>query len=60
VRKTLYVIVVLKTREELANSFTAKIKQLCSYDCPFIVSAPVTQGNLDFLAWTDAETASDH
>lgn len=50
---------ILKTREDLVQRLTAKIKQLHSYDCPCVVALPITEGNPDFLAWIDAETTRD-
>lgn len=48
--------IILKSREDLVEPLTAKIKQLHSYDCPCVVAVPITQGNPDFLAWIAAET----
>ncbi len=48
---------VLKTRSELVDALTAKVKALHSYDCPCVVALPIEGGNPEFLAWIDAETA---
>lgn len=48
--------IILKTREDLVEALTAKIKQLHSYDCPCVVAVPITHGNPDFLKWIATET----
>ena len=50
-------IVIAKTRETLVETLTARVKEVHSYDCPCVVTLPITGGNPDFLAWIDAETA---
>ncbi|MBM3565604.1 MAG: divalent-cation tolerance protein CutA [Alphaproteobacteria bacterium] len=47
---------ILKTRDDLVSTLTARIKALHSYSCPCVVAWPVTQGNPDFLAWIASET----
>ena len=49
------VILIAKTREALVPELTEKVKELHSYDCPCIVSLPVSGGNKAFLDWI-AET----
>ena len=46
-----------KTRADLVEPLTAKIKALHSYTCPCVIALPITGGNADYLAWIDAETA---
>ena len=48
---------ILKTRVELIEPLTARIKALHSYTCPCIVALPVAGGNAAFLDWVRAETA---
>jgi periplasmic divalent cation tolerance protein len=31
---------------------------LHSYDCPCVVSWPITGGNVDFIRWIESETAA--
>ena len=45
-----------KTRADLVESLTAKVKALHSYACPCVIALPITGGNADYLAWIDAET----
>ncbi len=49
---------VLKTRADLVEALTAKVKELHSYDCPCVVALPIEGGNPAFLAWIDAETSA--
>jgi periplasmic divalent cation tolerance protein len=49
---------LLKTRRELIDRATARIKALHSYTVPCVVALPVVGGNPDFLAWIAAETVS--
>ena len=46
-----------KTRADLVEPLTAKVKALHSYACPCVIALPITGGNPDYLAWIDAETA---
>ena len=45
------VILIAKTRRALVQELTEKVKDLHSYDCPCIVSLPVSGGNPAFLEW---------
>lgn len=47
---------ILKTRADLVEALTAKVKELHSYDCPCVVALPIEAGNSEFLAWIDSET----
>ncbi len=51
------VSMILKTREELVERLIEKVKTIHSYDCPCVVSLPITRGNKDFLNWIDEETS---
>ena len=46
-----------KTRSDLVEPLTAKVKALHSYTCPCVIALPITGGNPDYLAWIDAETS---
>ena len=49
-------VLVLKTRAELVEAATARLRALHSYACPCVVALPIVAGNPDFLAWIGAET----
>ena len=49
---------ILKTRAELVDALTAKVKELHSYDCPCVVALPIDAGNPEFLAWIEADTTA--
>ena len=51
------VSLLVKTREELVDKVVEKVKEIHSYDCPCVVSIPISGGNPAFLDWIDAETA---
>lgn len=50
------VALVLKTRRDLVDAATARIKALHSYDCPCVVALDITGGNPEFLNWIINET----
>ncbi len=47
------VALILKTSNDLVERVVAKIRQLHSYDCPCVISLPITGGNPDFLDWLE-------
>ena len=47
---------ILKTRSDLVERLTARVKDLHSYGCPCIVALPIAAGNPDFLRWIAEET----
>ncbi len=49
--------IFLKTRADLADRATARIKQLHSYDTPCIVRWDITGGNEAYLAWVGEQVA---
>ena len=48
-------ILIAKTTEEKLPVLVEKVKSLHSYDCPCIVSLPVSGGNAAFLQWVAGE-----
>lgn len=50
------VALVLKTRADLVEALTARVRELHSYDCPCVVALPIDGGNPAFLSWIAAET----
>ncbi len=49
--------VIFKTRAELFEKVREDICALHSYECPCIVSWPITQGHEPFLDWIGLETS---
>ncbi len=49
------VIIIAKTIESRVPELIEKVKTLHSYECPCIVSLPVSTGNKPFLDWIEAE-----
>ena len=49
------VAVLLKTRRDLTDAVTERIKSLHSYDLPCVISLPIQGGNPDFLSWLQGE-----
>jgi periplasmic divalent cation tolerance protein len=48
---------ILKTRGELIEPLTARLRDLHPYECPGVVALPIAAGNPAYLAWIAAETA---
>ena len=51
-------VLILKTRAELVERLTARIKELHSYECPCVVALPIAAGNPAYLGWIAGETES--
>ena len=51
-------VLIAKTQDSLAETATARIKALHSYEVPCVVVLPISGGNEDFLQWIEAETGS--
>ena len=45
------VVLIAKTTEGRVPALIEKVKSLHSYECPCIVSIPVSGGNQEFLNW---------
>lgn len=50
-------VLVAKTRQDLVERVIERVKTLHSYDCPCVVSWPITQGNPAYLKWIEDETS---
>lgn len=50
-------VLIAKTRADLVERLTAKVRELHGYDCPCIVALPISGGNPAFLEWIAAETS---
>ena len=49
-------VLIAKTTESLAPALTERVQALHSYDCPCVVTLPISGGNADFLDWIAAQT----
>ncbi|UCD80714.1 MAG: divalent-cation tolerance protein CutA [Desulfobacterales bacterium] len=49
------VVLIAKTTEDRVPALIDKVKALHSYDCPCILTIPVSGGNQAFLDWVAAE-----
>ena len=52
------VVVLAKTREELLPEFIRRVREVHTYECPCIVSWPLTGGHQAFLDWIGQETGT--
>ncbi len=49
------IVMIAKTTEDRVPQLVEKVKSLHSYECPCIVSIPVSGGNQAFLDWIAEE-----
>lgn len=56
VQEDVEAVIVMKTRGDLVQALTSRVRDLHSYQCPCVVAVPIEGGNAEFLAWIDAET----
>ena len=49
------VVMIAKTTEEQVPELIKKVESMHSYDCPCIVSLPITGGHQPFLKWIAGE-----
>jgi periplasmic divalent cation tolerance protein len=52
------VFMVAKTRQELFNALTKKVKELHSYTVPEVIAIPIVEGSTDYLQWLTEVTGS--
>jgi len=50
------VVMAAKTRMELVNALTSRVKKLHTYECPCVVAYQITGGNEQYLRWIKKET----
>ena len=50
------VTIILKTRNDLVERLTQRVRELHPYECPCIVALPITGGNGMFIDWIISET----
>ena len=53
------VVMIAKTTEACVPKLVEKVKSLHSYDCPCIVSLPVSGGHQAFLDWIQEEISDN-
>lgn len=51
-------VLLLKTRDDLAERAMSRVAELHSYSCPCAVALPIAAGLPGFLAWIERETAA--
>lgn len=51
-------LLVMKTRQDLLERLTARVRALHSYTVPEVIALPILGGNPDYLKWIDDSTAS--
>ena len=58
VQEDVEIIMIAKTTADRVPALVEKVKSLHSYECPCIVSIPVSGGNQDFIDWIADEVGS--
>lgn len=51
-------VLISKTRTENVGQVIARVREIHSYECPCIVSWPITQASPQYLDWLMQETAT--
>tara|TARA_A100000164_G_C21615049_1_gene633967 strand:- start:90 stop:407 length:318 start_codon:yes stop_codon:yes gene_type:complete len=51
-------VLIAKTTLDLVEKVTERVVEMHSYECPCVVSVPITGGHSPFLEWIDAETGT--
>jgi len=51
-------VLIVKSRDDLVERITDRVKDLHGYDCPCVVALPISGGNPEFLAWIASETGA--
>ena len=51
------VTIILKTRSDLVERLTDRVRELHSYECPCIVALTISGGNGMFIDWIIRETS---
>jgi periplasmic divalent cation tolerance protein len=58
IREDREAVLILKSRTELTECVTARVRELHTYDCPCIEWWPAASGHPDYLRWVENETAA--
>ena len=45
------VALIAKTKKDLVDKLTKRVKEIHSYDVPCVIALPIVGGNEDFLKW---------
>jgi periplasmic divalent cation tolerance protein len=53
------VVMIIKTRAELAEAVRAAVKQMHSYTTPAILVLPIESVDPDYRAWIEAQTQAE-
>ena len=56
VQESAEAILLAKTRSDLVDRVTGRVREMHSYDVPCVVELPLARGNPDYLVWIEAET----
>lgn len=56
VQEDIEAVIIMKTRDDLVEALTSRVRDLHSYQCPCVVALPIEGGNAEFLQWITAET----
>jgi len=51
------VLLILKTRRDLVDTLSARVKELHSFEVPCVVEIPLGAGNPDYFDWIVSETS---
>ncbi|MBF0248158.1 MAG: divalent-cation tolerance protein CutA [Alphaproteobacteria bacterium] len=49
-------VLIMKTRRDLVDALTEKVRAVHGYSCPCVVSLDIDNGNPAFLQWIGEET----
>jgi periplasmic divalent cation tolerance protein len=49
-------LMIVKTRRQLFERLSAKVRELHSYDVPEIIALPIVEGSPDYLKWIEEST----
>ena len=52
------VVLIAKTRQDLVERLTDRVRAAHAYDCPCVVALPIQGGHQGFIDWIGAETAA--
>lgn len=50
-------LLVIKTRQDLVERLTVRVRALHSYTVPEVIALPILGGNPDYLRWIEDSTA---